>query len=99
MNRQIAIGLIIGAIIALSAGYYTKETKYFLYRYAPENRYMEISTERYVRITTGDEKSYKRDKERLKKTHKYNLPLVGLCFLGGLGLGYLIADLSKKKNV
>ncbi|MCP2037330.1 hypothetical protein [Chryseobacterium sp. HSC-36S06] len=88
MNRQTAIGLIVGCIFALLTALITSETKYYNFY---SNGKSEIEYAKYKDFKE------KYGTDTLSKKKDINTTLVGLIFLGGLGLGYLFSDKIEDK--
>lgn len=85
MNKKVAISLIYGCIFAIIAALFTSTTHYY---YNNGNTH-EISKPDY----------YSGDYDNPWKEVKYNDAFILIGLIGGIGVGYLVADLFKKKPV
>lgn len=92
MNRQTAIGLVVGTILALIIAFLTKDNKYYYF----EHNKMEITKYIYEEIIDG---AIGRDEMYLIKDFDFNTTLIVLTFLGGTGLGYLFSEQIEDKVV
>ena len=78
MNRQTAIGLVVGSFLGLATAFITGETKYY------ESGRGEVSKERY----DGKGEYYS---EFYYSNFQFNNTFILLALIGGTGLGYLFS--------
>lgn len=92
MNRQTAIGLVVGTILSLATAFITGENRYYILGYGESGR-KEISTNRYENHVYDD------DITGIVKAFKFNNTLILLALIGGTGLGYLFSEQIEDKVV
>ncbi len=87
MNRQTAIGLVVGTIIALAIAFITGENKY----YRHYDRTSEVGKEYYDERSETDTHYF--------SDFQFNNTLILLALIGGTGLGYLFSEQIENKVV
>lgn len=86
MNKQTAIGLVVGSFLGLATAFITGETKYY------RSGLGEVSKEKY-----DGESEY--NSELYYSNFQFNNTFILLALIGGTGLGYLFSGQIENKVV
>lgn len=96
MNRQTAIGLIVGCIFAVATAFFTKDYSYYVSNIGGQS--FEISKESYdLGIYPDGRKAENRISFR--RESKYSTVFILVSLIGGIGIGSLLGGyLENRKN-
>lgn len=94
MNRQTAIGLIVGFVFALITAFTTSKTFYYVNDRIGNSH--EINKESYnKRIYPNGKQAPNR--LQFRKEVKYNPTFIIVALIGGIGLGYILSEKIESK--